>query len=192
MNLEAIIFDLGNVIVHYDAERAHGLFEVSEPLPFGDEWAELQAHSRGQITTTEFVQHLNQRLKRALSVAEFDEAWHPFFELNESIAQLVPQLRTKYQLALLSNTIASHWQCCQRKFSETFLHFDPILLSYELGLLKPEHTIFRTATTRLGLPPERCLFVDDTAANVEAARAAGLKAVQYAGAETDSFLRSLL
>ncbi len=48
-----------------------------------------------------------------------------------------------------------------------------------IGVAKPDPRVYRIAAERLGVAIERCLFVDDTAANVVAAREAGMAAVHY-------------
>jgi epoxide hydrolase-like predicted phosphatase len=53
---------------------------------------------------------------------------------------------------------------------------DAIVLSCEVGVMKPDAAIYHLALERLGVPPERALFVDDKAENCAAARALGLGA----------------
>jgi glucose-1-phosphatase len=61
--------------------------------------------------------------------------------------------------------------------------FEHRLLSFELGAVKPDHEIFEIATERVGVAPQRVLFLDDNALNVEGALAAGLRAEQARGVE---------
>mgnify|MGYP003317088587 CR=1 FL=1 len=58
-------------------------------------------------------------------------------------------------------------------------HFDVSCYSWELGTKKPEPAYFEIAVERIGAAPAQVLFVDDVAANVEAARAVGLRAVHW-------------
>ena len=58
--------------------------------------------------------------------------------------------------------------------------------------MKPDREVFLQAAMAAGQTPEHCLFIDDIGEYVAGARDAGLQAVQYVGAETDAFLRSLL
>ena len=58
-------------------------------------------------------------------------------------------------------------------------HFDVSCYSWELGTKKPEPAYFEIAVERIGAAPAQVLFVDDVAANVEAARAVGLHAVHW-------------
>jgi putative hydrolase of the HAD superfamily len=58
-------------------------------------------------------------------------------------------------------------------------HVDGMVYSAELGARKPAQAFFDLARRRIGLPGERLLLVDDTLANVEAARAAGWQAAPW-------------
>lgn len=57
--------------------------------------------------------------------------------------------------------------------------FDAVVISGEVGLRKPDADIYLLAASRLGLPPERCVFVDDLAVNVHGATRAGMAAVHH-------------
>jgi HAD superfamily hydrolase (TIGR01509 family) len=56
---------------------------------------------------------------------------------------------------------------------------DDILISAEVGLAKPDPRIYRLAAERLGVRPDEAVFVDDFAANVEGARAVGMRAIHF-------------
>jgi HAD superfamily hydrolase (TIGR01509 family) len=58
--------------------------------------------------------------------------------------------------------------------------FPVILISAEEGMSKPDPLIYRRTCERLGRRPDECLFVDDRAANVAGAEAAGLGAIRFA------------
>jgi HAD superfamily hydrolase (TIGR01509 family) len=53
------------------------------------------------------------------------------------------------------------------------------VFSYEIGAMKPDRAFFTACLDAVGVPAESCIFIDDAEANVEGARAAGLKAVHY-------------
>ncbi len=56
-------------------------------------------------------------------------------------------------------------------------------VSCDMGLRKPDPEAFRVPARRLGLPPERCLFVDDREVNCVAARETGMPALLFRDAE---------
>jgi putative hydrolase of the HAD superfamily len=59
--------------------------------------------------------------------------------------------------------------------------FDAVVGSADLGAAKPSVQAFQAAADALGVGLERCLFVDDTAGHVEAARALGMRAEVFTG-----------
>ena len=71
--------------------------------------------------------------------------------------------------------------------------FESTVLSGQVGLRKPDPSIYRMSLDQLGLPAEQTAFVDDGAPNVDAARALGMHAVLHTGpAETRTRLAELL
>jgi putative hydrolase of the HAD superfamily len=84
--------------------------------------------------------------------------------------------------ALLSNMQEDMASYARTNF-EWLRHFDHQILSCELRLIKPDAEIFRRTIERIGVKPEATLFVDDRQANVEAARALGVRAIQFESTE---------
>lgn len=60
---------------------------------------------------------------------------------------------------------------------------DAVISSSRLGVAKPDPAIYSAAAAAAQVPLDACLFVDDTAANVEAARGLGMAGLHYTGAE---------
>jgi putative hydrolase of the HAD superfamily len=63
-----------------------------------------------------------------------------------------------------------------------FAHLDARVLSYEVGVRKPNRAFFEHCRALAECPPEACLFIDDLLANVTGARACSWKAILYTGA----------
>jgi len=61
--------------------------------------------------------------------------------------------------------------------------FDVVVLSGELGIRKPDPEIYDVALRRLGLPPERCVFVDDLGGNLKPARRLGMITIRHESVE---------
>lgn len=57
--------------------------------------------------------------------------------------------------------------------------FDSIVLSYQVGMVKPDAAIYRIAAERLGVLPEECIFVDDVERYCDAARDVGMQAIWH-------------
>lgn len=91
------------------------------------------------------------------------------------VLELLAALRPRFALGCLSNCNELHWP---RFLDEMGLAtaFDHHFSSHQLGALKPDRDAFELALQRLDCRPERVLFLDDNAVNVEGARSAGLDA----------------
>ncbi len=80
----------------------------------------------------------------------------------------------------LSNTNELHIRSIERK-SRLLGHFDRRIYSYACGFAKPEPGIYRAALDAAAVEPAACLFVDDRAENVRAARRMGIPSVRFEG-----------
>jgi putative hydrolase of the HAD superfamily len=72
------------------------------------------------------------------------------------------------------------------------VHFDVVVISYDVGCAKPDPRIFQITLERLGMPPERALFVDDRLENIDAARRLGIDTLHFTGGDRIEELRRRL
>jgi glucose-1-phosphatase len=115
-----------------------------------------------------------------LGYDEFVSGWEDIFWINEPVARLVEQLKgAGYRLLLGSNTNILHATYFRRRFATTIDLFDHLILSYEVGHMKPSGEFYRACVAAAGVPADSCIFIDDLIENVEGAQRAGLEAVQY-------------
>jgi putative hydrolase of the HAD superfamily len=63
--------------------------------------------------------------------------------------------------------------------------FDAVVISDQVGLRKPSPEIYQLTASKIGLPPEQCLFVDDTPANLPQAAELGMGTLLFTGADGD-------
>jgi putative hydrolase of the HAD superfamily len=101
------------------------------------------------------------------------------FTPNPEVCALIPRLKPHHRLVLASNTNELHATFFQRSFADVLRHFDAIGLSYEAGARKPHREFYEHCRRLADCPPGECLFIDDLAANVDAARALGWYAIRY-------------
>ena len=92
-------------------------------------------------------------------------------------------LARRYRLVLLSNTNALHFAMIRANYGRLIRHFHDLVLSYEVGAMKPNRKIYDTAVARAGCEPGECFYTDDIAEYIEAARALGIDAVQFESRE---------
>lgn len=97
-----------------------------------------------------------------------------FYLFEDSIATL-EALKGKYRLGVISDT----WPSIVPVLEAYGLlpYFDCITYSYTLGVYKPHPKMYEDALSKMGLPPEQTIFIDDTAKNLEGARKAGIQPV---------------
>jgi HAD superfamily hydrolase (TIGR01509 family) len=96
-------------------------------------------------------------------------------ELDDDLMTYARSLHGRVRLAILSNSGPGAREVEQERHDFAAL-FDPIVYSHEVGLTKPDARIYELTAQRLGLPIGSLVFVDDVAANIDGARAAGMQA----------------
>lgn len=185
----ALIFDFGNVVAHFDYNRAADVLGRRAGLTGaalmervrGRGFAQLvREFESGRIAAEEFSRGMAELAGLEFSHAEFAAAWADIFTLNEPVARLVAELKAcGHRLVLGSNTNDLHAAQFRRQFAGTLAHFDRLVLSYEVGHVKPASEFYLACATAADAAPADCVFIDDLAENVEGARAAGLAALLY-------------
>jgi putative hydrolase of the HAD superfamily len=189
MREPVLIFDFGNVIAYFDYLLAWEKFGRG----LGRTGAEFRSHlerrgfadlhrqfESGRIPPEEFAVSLMATGEFELPYAEFVDAWQDIFRLNEPVARLIASLKSSgYTLLLGSNTNVLHSTYYCRKFVPPFDHFDRLVLSHEVGHMKPDRRFFEACVAAAKVPSSSCLFIDDMPENVEGARQAGLDAITY-------------
>ena len=189
MQRPALIIDFGNVVAHFgygptcarlarycgvSTESLAGRLEQVRSAPF------VREYERGAMSSEAFAQKVCEALSLDVPFREFAEAFCEIFELNEPVAQLVAVLKKRgYTLVLGSNTNALHAEHFRRQFAEALGHFDRLVLSFEIGMLKPEPGFYLACAQAALAPPGSCLFIDDLVENVEGANSAGLVGIHY-------------
>ena len=187
--IKSAIFDLGNVLVEVHPERAvSGFLQKSQNVP-RDEILDLitssdlfDEYQLGKLDNIGIYKGLKFRLRTDFSYDFFKRLWQEMFDPIPSMIAFLERLKSKYTLILLSNTNSLHIEYIEKTYS--FFHlFDHLVLSHEVGLLKPDHAIFQVALDRAKAGPEECIFLDDRLENVKAAESLGLHAFQFHGPE---------
>ncbi len=181
---QALLFDLGGVLVEVDFTRALeawepfsalGIDELRRRFAFDEAYAR---HERGEIGAPTYFAHLIDALQLSASVEQVEAGWNSVFagEIVET-RQLVEAARQRLTCCAFTNTNASHMRAWSALYPRVVSAFDRIFASHQMGLRKPERAAFEYICRSLGLPPGSILFFDDLIENVQAARQAGLQAV---------------
>jgi len=184
VSIEAILFDLGGVILRTEhqaprehlAERLDLSYEDLVRLVFESESA--RKASLGMIPAQKHWENVAARLSRPAS--EIGRIRDEFFGgdiLDRELLALIRSLRPARRTGLISNAwLDLRDYVVKNRFADAF---DSIIISAEVGLLKPDPQIFALALRQLGATPQQAVLVDDTLANVEAANNLGMRGLLF-------------
>ena len=189
-NTDNIIFDLGGVILDIDYNLTRAAFEKLGVAQF-DEMYSLaiadklfQKLETGQIDESNFYKELNRSTGLYLSEGQIRTAWNAMLlSFRESSLQFLENIRSKYNIYLLSNTNFIHHTCFkemfhQKKRTRTFEeYFKEAFYSFEIGLRKPDTGCYEWVLNKTGLEAKKTLFIDDSIPNIEAAKKAGMQTI---------------
>jgi putative hydrolase of the HAD superfamily len=192
--VEAIIFDIGNVLLRFDfslatqriapfcAANAASIPTLLEPLK-----VELES---GRLAGEAFLEQASESIGYTGERALLRSAWQEIFEPIEATHLLVEKLHGSLPLFLLSNTNDLHAEYFLSRYP-VFQRFQTAVYSHECGLMKPDSGIYAYALEKFGLGAEQVFFIDDLAANIEAARASGWRTHHYAEKSHEGLLAKL-
>jgi len=184
--IKAVIFDLGNVLVNYEVEKAAKRFSAASGLSTREIWRRFflskfeQAYTRGEISTREFHRIACKTLGVPIPLVTFRHYWNDIFWENPGMDRLLARLKKHYPLYLISNTNALHFGHIKKNF-KLLRHFDRKFPSHEVGARKPDLKIYRRVLKKIGLKPEETVFIDDMKGFIAGARKAGMHAVHFKG-----------
>jgi len=183
--IRAVIFDYGNVLVRTLNPAPRAAWEQRCGLRAGDlerivhnetSWVAAQL---GHISPSTHWHTIGATLQ--LSAAETANLRATFYQgdlLNVELVAYLDRLRAAgLQVALLSNfSTELHGFLSAHALQH---RFDPIAVSADIGVMKPDAQAYQTVLDRLALPANACVFVDDLAANVQAAQTLGLHGIVF-------------
>lgn len=195
--IKAIMFDLGNVLVFFDAKRSSQAFAKALNVSEDEIWEAFfisdleRAYTRGEISSEEFYRKMNERFPSKLDFAAFAHLWNDIFTENHDMNDLLTRLRKHYPLYLISNTNDLHFEYVRRKFS-VLHHFVRCFPSHQVGHRKPDRMMFEHVLSEIKLRPEETIFIDDVPEFVASAQNLGICGVQFKSrAQLEEDLRRL-
>jgi epoxide hydrolase-like predicted phosphatase len=185
--IKAVFFDLGGVILRteFQAPRQH----LAERL--GMEYEDLVKlvfdspsgirSSRGEISDIEHWAEVTKRLKRpAAETAAIREEFFAGDVVDRELVEFIRSLRPHYFVGLISNAWPDD-------------AFDHMVISGEVGVMKPEARIYQIALEQAGVRPDEAVFIDDFYENIEGCEKVGMQGIHFKDPESAlKQLKSLL
>jgi 2-haloacid dehalogenase len=190
MAISTLIFDLGNVVIGWDPRRVYRRFldtdeEIDRFLVEIGFSAWNLEQDRGGRSWADAVAELSGRFPHHRELIHaYHERWADSITGPiEGTVRILQRLRDAgYHLVALTNWSAEKFLETRGRY-DVFALFDDIVVSGEVGLVKPDREIFELAIRRIGRGVEECLFIDDSETNVAAASTLGFRTIRFVSPE---------
>lgn len=197
-----IVFDLGGVFLDVDYQKTRQAFINFGIINFDDFYQQSFSNplftdlEKGLITTDVFYSNFREATASKLTNNQIKYAWNAMLgSFRKSSISILPQLKEQYNIYLLSNTNAIHYEAFTDIYKKGFdntsfdSHFHKAYYSHLFNERKPEKIAYETILTENNLQAAETLFVDDTMKNIEGAQFAGLQVLYI---EKDGLLEDAL
>lgn len=175
--IKAVLFDYGGVLSP-GGKNVKAVFGQLLNLPpdqfdIDDIGDQLR---RGTISTSDFFAQLSQRFGKTYTFADFQKH-SDIYSKNQAVYELAKQLRQQgIKTGILSNM---YEDSAERLSRESYYEgFDPVILSCEENLAKPDPRFYDLAVKRVGCRPNEIIFIDDQDRCLPPALAMGMKVIK--------------
>ena len=189
--IDTVIFDLGNVLIPWDRFKQLRTFtsdeveirrlgesvitlRINERLDEGEPWAKLESELvRDHPEDRDAIRHWWDHWPLSIG------------PVNQDVVDVVRGLKaadfrcvalTNFSAETFDRSLGLGW------FASLIDLFDDVVVSGREGVTKPSSEIFELALRRWGVTAGRCVFIDDSPANVMGARSSGLTSIQFTSA----------
>jgi putative hydrolase of the HAD superfamily len=185
--IKAIVFDIGGVLLRTDDRTSRIELEnqynlppgASDQLVFDNPKSKLS--SLGQADPSEIWQYVADSLSLTdQTLIEFEEHFWSGDRVDDALVRFIQDSRANYTTALLSNA----WVDARQTFAEKYGLIegeivDYVLISAEIGLVKPDPRIYQVLAETIHHPFEEILFIDDFIENIRGAEDLGINTIHY-------------
>jgi 2-haloacid dehalogenase len=189
-NIKAIIFDFGNVLIEWDPRYVYERYFPNDSKSMENFLKEVDfmgwnAYQDKGRTFKEGVADLSKQFPHH---AHLIQAYHDYWKDSIGISftgtvEIMKQLKQKgYPLYGLSNWSAETFPYAQEKF-DFFDMLDDMVISGQVGFIKPESEIYELMLEKIGKPAQECLFIDDSLPNIQQAQKMGFATVHFESPE---------
>ncbi len=174
MVIKAVIFDCFGVLITIGRDLLHQTYPQ-----FSDQLTELERQSdAGLVSRSEFYDSVV-----AITGVSMDDAVNKYYSVknyNQSSIDLIKQIKAtgRYKIGLLSN-IGHGWLDDFLPIMNSMNLFDAVILSSDIGIIKPDPKIFELMAEKLGVNTDECIMIDDTPVNIASAINTGMQGVIF-------------
>jgi epoxide hydrolase-like predicted phosphatase len=186
MAIKAVIFDLGGVLVRTEFPEVRQQLEQRLGFPRGtlgqtvwggEDWEMAQI---GRISYEEYWRRVGDALGLSTEqeIVGFRREYFSGDRVDEELVSLIKELRLRYKIGLLSNAPDRLGLWLDEEWGIKDL-FDSVVYSAQVGVAKPDPSMFHLSLDELDVTPSEALFIDDYSRNIDAALALGILAIRF-------------
>lgn len=181
------MFDYGDVVGYFDKNEY--LLELKEKLGITQEevddlWAAFHKEVKEkEVAPRQFFDDYAKKHYWKVDLNEItDRAAQKANKVYQDMQNLIIKLKqANYRIGLLSNVGEKGAKNIRK--NGFYDPFDPVILSCEIGVSKPDPKAYLHLLTALQVPAEKCIFIDDKASNIDAAKALHIDGIHYISVE---------
>jgi FMN phosphatase YigB (HAD superfamily) len=185
--IQAVIFDLGNVVCTFDHERR--LQELARRTGLAPEriheaiWTSgLDARGEsGQLSLADVQQALVDALDNRIDPVTLRAAWSTAFIPDNAVCEIVRRLH--HPSFAFTNNGPMLTDCLGHELIEIEQLFQRVICSWQVRARKPDPAAFERLCAEVRQPPEELLFIDDDRNNTASARSVGLATITFTSAD---------
>jgi len=189
-HIKAIIFDYGNVLLEWNPRNVYQRYFPDDPEGMERFFREVDfmEWNAQQDKGRPFAEGVSALSEKFPQYAKLIQAYHDNWRdsIGDSYAgtiEILKQLKQAgYHLYGLSNWSAETFPLAREKY-DFFGLFDDMVISGEVGHVKPDPEIFQIMLNKIGRPAQECLFIDDSLPNIKQAEAMGFAVVHFLSPE---------
>jgi putative hydrolase of the HAD superfamily len=184
-SVEMVLFDLGGVLLQLGGVPSMRVLSgISSDDELWSRWLGcpwVRRFESGACTDEEFARGVVDDWGLSISPAAFLDEFRTWPSGPLPGAEdLVAEVTARVPVGCFSNTNGLHWREHLSGWPVVQM-FETRFLSFEIGALKPDRRAFDCVAAKVDPPPDRVLFLDDNAVNVDGAIAAGFLGSRVAG-----------
>ena len=182
--MKNIVFDIGNVLLEWAPNKiAARHFPGKDPEVIGENlfhsqhWLDL---NRGKITEEELIKiyHVKYAISKEKLAEIMQDVKESLVPIQGSFELVRSLLKAGYTLYCITDNVKEIMTFIKQRY-DIWECFTGIVVSAEIGILKPNIEIFNHLLNTYKLKANECLFIDDIKKNVDGARKAGIQAIQF-------------